>query len=66
MTWGEFKKFLEENGVTDETAFFRLDYTEGESLELIFGADGKFNVTGSSARKHYVQPAAERWYERER
>lgn len=35
MKWGQFKKFLEEHGVTDETPFFRLDYSEGESIELI-------------------------------
>lgn len=54
MTWVEFKRFLEENGVQDKDEINYIDYG-GSNIELYFN-DSSFHVDSSSSSKNYVEP----------
>ncbi len=56
MNWRELKKFIEENGVTDDDVVDYIDIGCASSgLELYLGADGTFRLLSCSSSQNYVQ-----------
>ncbi len=56
MNWRELKKFIEENGVTDDDVIDYIDIGCASSgLELYLGADGTFRFLSCSSSQNYVQ-----------
>jgi len=59
MTWGELKRWAEENGLDDDSEINYIDI--GPSflgLELYLAKDGTFRFIGSSSSQNYVEKEA--------
>jgi hypothetical protein len=50
ITWGEFKKKLEEQGIKDETKIAYIDMHGDWNPKIHFHIDGSCNVTDGESR----------------